>query len=147
MAGMLLVRKKLLVEMAVLVVTLTIVQYLAIGFFLYVRFWWLDILMHAIGGAFVGLLAIWFFYFSGYISNENQARLKFAYIAVAFFTTLIFALLWEVYEFIILYKPLIGSYLTFESYFQDTVKDVVVGLLGSLLAVGYFFITKLHLIR
>jgi len=87
--------------------------------------WWLDLAFHFVGGFAVGSLAI------GLFVARNQTFWKAA--RTVFLSTLLVALLWEVYEFVLrdVYT---------EDYFVDASTDIVLGLAGGLLAL--FFVPR-----
>ncbi|HEY4508106.1 MAG TPA: hypothetical protein VJJ55_00430, partial [Candidatus Paceibacterota bacterium] len=59
-------RARLLRILALLVCVIALMQSAAIVFSLYWTLWWYDILLHFLGGIFIGLLVLWVRFLSGY---------------------------------------------------------------------------------
>ena len=124
--------------MSFLVLLVAGIQLFGIIFFLYTRFWWLDMVAHFLGGAFIGLSAIWLYFFSGYIGKPERST-KFNYIWISLGVTLVVAISWEVYEYIL------GPFFTYENYARDTSTDVLLGMTGAFASSMYFLRTKLRI--
>src|SRR3989338_1331844 len=90
-------RNRLLRDIAVLVCIIAALQFTAISFHLYWTFWWYDIILHFLGGIFVGLLILWFRFFSGYfgVHQHTSEVSTFFFIVIA---TLIVGVGWEAFE-------------------------------------------------
>lgn len=101
--------------------TLALIHTLAVHLFLYWRFPWLDIPMHAFGGM---VVALGFFTLRDLRFFPNKMLHLVSVLALVLFV----ALCWEAFELII-GVPIIGN------YYLDTAADVSLGLLGGL--VGY----------
>jgi hypothetical protein len=102
----------------------------ALQHFLYWHLWWLDILMHFLGGLFVALIGLWFvrrFKLYGKIRSRN-----FLLFDVILFVFIISAL-WESFEFIFEITLLNGA-----QYAIDTIIDFLMGIIGATVA---FYIT------
>lgn len=101
---------------------MAVLHIVALQLFLYWRFWWLDIPMHALGGTVValGLFAAYDFRLF-----RNKTFLKVGYV-IAF--VLLIALLWEAFE---LYAGVPRE----EDYLFDTILDLIMGVVGGYL--GY----------
>ncbi len=115
----------------------------AIYFSLYWIVWWLDIVMHFLGGVWISFLAVWLF-FSEKINLLNGLSAFYAMIIILGITAL-GAVLWEFFEFsfakIIFGK--IEDVIKLADPAQlgvaDTMSDLFFGLLGGLVG-GLFFI-------
>ena len=103
---------------------LAVLHFLSIELHLYWRYPWLDLPIHALGGATValGLLSVHDLF-------PRVSRSFFTFKSVLIFV-LLAALIWEVFE--------VSIGITFEPgrYVIDTLSDIVIGLAGG--AVGYF---------
>ena len=124
-------RNRLLRDIAVLVCIIAALQFTAISFHLYWTFWWYDIILHFLGGIFVGLLILWFRFFSGYfgVHQHTSEVSTFFFIVIA---TLIVGVGWEAFE------RALGQTWSVEGYYVDTILDVIFDLIGSVVAF-YFF--------
>ena len=130
-------KQKLFLEQFILIIIIAVLHFLALQFYLYWTFWWLDILMHFLGGLWVGLTALWFFFFSGYMhKNVNLVRsTKIFLITIA--SVIVVGVLWEVWE---LWADLV--FINEAGYFLDTSLDMVMDTLGGIVA---FIYAKKHL--
>ena len=121
-------RKKLFNRLGILVIGIFTINTLANVFFWYQSIWWLDLVMHFLGGLFVALLIVWVLYV---IFKKLTPQFVFWYIV---FGVLIIALSWELFEFSIWtlfnLKEIINI--------QDSVTDVITGSLGSIVGAIYF---------
>ena len=121
-------RKKLFNRLGILVIGIFTINTLANVFFWYQSIWWLDLVMHFLGGLFVALLIVWVLYA---IFKKLTPPFVFWYIV---FGVLIIALSWELFEFSIWtlfnLKEIINI--------QDSVTDVITGSLGSIVGAIYF---------
>ncbi|MBI2474284.1 MAG: hypothetical protein HYV68_01145 [Candidatus Taylorbacteria bacterium] len=130
-------RNRLLIEMSVLILLLSVVQLLGIFQGAYAKFWWLDMPMHFLGGAFIGISAIWFYFYSGYWPFPPRQAKGRDFMFLAITATFIVAGVWELYEYVL------GPFFTYSSYKLDTTKDIILGMLGSVAGSAYFVNTKL----
>lgn len=126
----------LLRSIAALGIGIFLLQASAIATELYWEIWWFDIVLHFLGGAWVALILLWFFFYSGY-ANAPRIRSLLALFMVAFFSVLIIGALWEWYEWFW------GVAFNIEGYWLDTISDIASdvagGFAGSLFFVRYFW--------
>jgi len=110
-------------------VTIALSHNLALKFFLYWKYPWLDIPMHMLGGMSVafGIAILPFFG----IHLKARYRTFVAYLCGVFFVGLI----WEVFEIVS------GAAVYDEYYIADTIKDFCMDLIGG--AVGYAIVKSL----
>ena len=69
----------------------------ALAFFLYWKYWWFDILLHFLGGIFVGLFALYLYYYSRYIQPQHFHK-RYAFF-LSFATVALIGIMWEFFEF------------------------------------------------
>ena len=96
--------------------------------------WWLDILMHTLGGIFVGSFALYVYYQSSYLEPKH-----FSYFFVFFLvlsTTALIGILWEFFQFGLYHYITHSKLLTL----TDTLGDLLSNLVGSIFS-GIIFIT------
>jgi hypothetical protein len=118
-------KKSLSIFIFVLIFGIAILNNIGNELFLYWRFWWFDIVMHFLGGLWVGLSALWIYYFSGFI-KETKKDSSFIFL-LSFLSVLVVGLGWEVFEFIIEVE--------FSSlYISDTSLDLIMDILGGIIA-------------
>ena len=121
-------RKKLFKRLGILVIGIFTINTLANIFFWYQSIWWLDLVMHFLGGLFVALFIVWVLYA---IFNKLTPPFVFWYVV---FGVLIIALSWELFEFSIWtlfnLKEIINI--------QDSITDVIAGSFGSIAGAIYF---------
>lgn len=110
---------------------LLFLHFIALSFYLYWFYWWLDLVMHFLGGFWVGLLLIWIF---SYFRFFRPVSLKLKILNIMLFVILI-SILWEIFEFLIGHvDPSIGR-----EYQMDTITDLVAGMLGGItVSVAYY---------
>ena len=116
------VRYFLFAQFVVLIVT-AFLHLLGFWLYLYWVFWWYDVVLHALGGAWVALAALWFF---TYIGKSQPSAVTLACVIVV-------GVLWEIFE------VLIG--IPRESnYVLDTSLDLLMDIVGALLTL--FFLRR-----
>lgn len=118
-------KKELFIFDIVLLIFIASLNQIAISFHLYWLVWWFDILMHFLGGLWVGLSALWFVYFSDFLKFfEYNKRNIFL---ISLITTIVVGLGWEVFEFIIEVDFSNG-------YWKDTIQDLIMDTIGAITA-------------
>lgn len=118
-------------EQAITIAIIGILHILAEKFYLYWVFWWFDILMHFLGGVWVGFLALWFLFFSGFVYKNINSPSKVKIFLMTIATVILVGALWEVFEFyagLMLFEP---------NYSFDTSLDMVMDTLGGVFAFIY----------
>ena len=126
-------RHSLLSILAALVCVIVVMQGAAIAFSLYWTLWWYDIVLHFLGGVFIGLLVLWVRFLSGYIAAPlvwSKGRI----FLFTLFWTLVIGIGWEVFEW------LVGNTWDMERYWLDTSIDVALDIIGGV--VGWFYFVK-----
>jgi hypothetical protein len=116
--------KKPLVLIVFLMFFVFFIDKLADKFYWYNSIWYLDMIMHFLGGLWVGLFFIYIYY---YRASKN---LVFKII----FSVLLVGISWEIFEFITF--NMIGR-TPFD--YLDTLADIFFDLSGGLLAILYLF--------
>jgi hypothetical protein len=115
---------QLLFASLVLIVLISSLHIYAGEKYLYFLYWWFDIVMHFLGGVWVGVTFLWLYFFSRFFGQ--QAFQKGKVFKVAIISFVIVGLSWEIFEVFIgvpIYEP---------NYIFDTVSDLIVGTLGVL---------------
>ena len=117
------------------IIMIGVVNAFADHFYLYWKISWLDMLMHFLGGAWIGLTILWIYYLSGKFKNipENRRRVSYVYILAGIVTATI-GILWEVFEFSL------DFFVTFNEFngFYDTTSDILLALIGAIVVAKYF---------
>lgn len=117
-------RKKLLIRLALLIFFIFLVNLVALKFYWYYSIWYFDMIMHFLGGLWLGLAFIWLF-----SAKELTSKLIFKIIL----SVLLIGFLWEIFE-IIFYNYVAEN----PFIILDTVSDICFDLTGGILAVIYF---------
>ncbi len=117
-----------------LIIAIALANGLAMFFFWYWTFRWLDMVMHALAGFWIGGAALWWYYFAK--RNEGRIRKRTPHYVVAFAVgaAVLVGLLWEGFE--------IGLDMsTGRSAYDvvDTISDLLFDAAGGL-AVGCYFV-------
>ncbi len=104
----------------------------AMAHYLFWKFWWYDIMMHALGGLLFGGVFIWVVHYE--LSEAHRARLMRPLYAILFVFTI--GVVWEVFEFFA------GSNLGYSNlyYAFDTIKDLCMDCIGG--ASAYFLYSQ-----
>ena len=126
-------RQKLLTLLLILIYVIVIIHGAAEWFYLYWLFPWFDIMMHFLGGVWVGLAVLWLVYYSGYVPVPRKTK-SFAFMLCLGLVGVV-GLAWEAYEFItriLLHAPL------FPDYAADTTLDMIMDLLGAIVGFWIF---------
>jgi hypothetical protein len=121
-------RKRLFKTLARLIVLIFILNYLGSKFHLYVSIWYFDMLMHFLGGLFLGLALIWLL---SYKDLSLQLFLKLIFKILL--GVLIIGVSWEIFEIIVnntFAKDLFNT--------LDTISDIFFDLAGGTFAIFYF---------
>lgn len=115
--------RKLLIRLISLVFFIFLLNYLAMTFYWYSSVWYLDMLMHFLGGFWVALASI-------YLFPPKNSSLES--ILKIFFVVLMVGVGWEMFEI------LVDWFITGNSFnFLDTASDLFFDLSGGLCAVLY----------
>ena len=126
-------RAKLLKLTLLLIIFITLVHAISLEFYLYLDFWWLDIIMHFLSGFWLVLFVLWILFFA-VCWKVNWQRINTFFLI---FSVLVFNLAvgtaWEFFEF----KLGITSFSSF--YWLNTISDILSNLAGGFLAALIFY--------
>lgn len=120
-----------------IIALIALLHILALNLYLYFYFWWLDLFIHFLGGAWVALACLWLLFISGKISWDRRHS-RAAFIA-AIMTSFIIGLGWEAFEY---WSGLI--FVSVADYARDTVSDLIVDVSGGAAAALYFTLRRLY---
>ncbi len=120
-------RKKLLTRIVTLIFSIFIVNSLAEKFYWYSAIWYFDMIMHFMGGLWVGLVVIW-------LLSPQKTDPDVSFILKAIAGVFLVGVSWEIFEFIF-YNYIAGN----DFNVLDTISDVFFDLAGGTFAVLYFF--------
>jgi hypothetical protein len=124
---------KLLKTLFLFIWTIAFMHIAAEQLYLYWTYRWLDIPMHFLGGAWVGLAALWLWYYSGHLRRKEGPATRPLLVALG--GGLAFGLVWEVYEFLIWMFGGAGLPL---NYVSDSLLDLVMDASGAVFAFGIY---------
>jgi hypothetical protein len=117
-------RKKLFKHIAYFIFFIFLMNLFADKFYWYFSIWYFDMLMHLLGGFWLGLIVIWFFNF-----QDISGRL----ILQIILSVLFLGAGWEFFEFIF------NNFIAQNSFNSlDTISDIFFDLSGGALAILYF---------
>lgn len=111
-----------------------ILNSLATFFFWYEGFLWFDMLMHFFGGIVVTFFLVWLLYHLYRTWREKGAAWRIIILNSGLF--ILVAILWEIMEFSVQHAFDIYGVLATPA---DSVSDIICGLVGSLVALLYYF--------
>lgn len=127
-------RKRLLKHLAYLMFFIFILNSIGLKFYLYYLVWYFDIILHTLGGAWVGL----FFFYVFSRNTEVPSGLKSFFKVIL--GVIVVGLLWEVYEYIVL------NYMGGTPWdMVDSSHDIIFDTLGGFLA--YFYVKKVIMLE
>lgn len=115
---------------------------LAYQFFLFWRYFWLDALLHVLGGLWLGFLGLWFLARRLLPAQTAFRPLVALLLALAF--SALGGVLWEIFEYgLKIFFPVAGWRFTDQNFlallrFKDTISDLAFDLLGGLGAALYY---------
>jgi len=81
--------------------------------------------MHFLGGLYIGIMAIWFFFFSGFIGWNIKTVSKARVFYISLISAIMVGLLWEIFE---IYA---GVVIIDKNYPLDTIIDIIMDILGA----------------
>jgi len=117
-------RKKLFKTLTFLVVSIFLVNLIAVKLYWYSSIWYFDMFMHFAGGLWLGLAAIWLLF------TEN---FYIRFVFKVMFGVLLIGILWEVFEI------LVNNAIAQNPFnILDIVSDIFFDLAGGVTAVLYF---------
>lgn len=128
---------RLLILLFVLIWALAFIHIAAEYFYLYWQFRWFDMVTHYIGGVWVGLAALWLWYYSGYIRRSEGAAPRTLLVALVAGVSV--GIVWELYEYVV--WQLSGRGLP-PNYLPDTALDVCMDILGAFSAYVLFTLLR-----
>lgn len=99
---------------------------------LYFHIWWLDIPMHLIGGLWVSLFVLSWYYRTRHF--DPKVPYPFFVFALAIAATMSIGLFWELFEFSV--DEIVVTFPTHSLF--DTLLDLVMDFLGAVIGAGIF---------
>ena len=117
-------KKKLAGRLVCLILFIFLVNFFANKFYWYSAVWWFDMLMHFLGGFWVGLLFIYLF-----SPKDNSVNSIFKIL----FFVLTIGIGWEMFEILVN-----GAIMRNSFNFLDTISDVFFDLAGGSFSILYF---------
>ena len=116
--------KKFITKLVMLGFIIFLLNYLAVQFYWYTSIWYFDIIMHFLGGIWVGFMIIWFLKIK-LISSKTILQIILGVFLIG--------VLWEFFEIIL------NDYTTQNPFnILDTVSDIFCDLAGGTFATLYF---------
>ncbi len=123
--------EKLIRRLLYIVIILLAMNFLANKFYWYSAIWWLDIIMHFVGGLWIGLLYIWIFRYK--LKNSVQGGDFSSHIFKILFFVLVMGIAWEVFQ------GVVNDTLAKNPFDRnDVIIDLISDLAGGAFAVFYF---------
>lgn len=130
------IQKLYFVSVGGLVVLISFLNALAFQFYWYWKFWWFDMVMHTLGGLFVGSFGLWYYFFRKTIrTNDSSLPTKTAALLVSFIAVAVIGIGWELFELSV------DKFIAFSRHDPvDTASDLFFDTLGSVIALPFFFL-------
>ena len=120
-------RKSLFKHLAVLIFLIFLVNFFANKFYWYYTIWYFDMIMHFLGGFWVGLLALYLF------TSPKASILSFDSVLRILAFVLFIGVSWEIFE--VLVDKVVSRY---PFNILDTTSDLFFDMAGSVFAILYF---------
>jgi len=124
------VKKQVLWPLFGLVVAVGLIHHNAVTHHWYWSYWWMDVLVHCLGGATIGMGALWLLSALGW--ELDLPRVFLIVVGV----TLVVGVGWELFE-------TAAGYFKFERQFPDTFFDLFSDLAGGMSAYVYAVLARL----
>lgn len=106
-----------------------VMNWFSVKLYLYWTVWWIDMVVHFLGGLTVGLAFMWLCSYNNNFKNWSPKKLLF----FALLGTIAVGIIWEIYE---LYFGL-TSLSDGIAYFTDTGSDLIMDFIGGILSFLY----------
>lgn len=103
---------------------------LALNFYLYWTIEWFDILMHFLGGAWVGFGMLYILSIFGFWDNQISRKQEFLIFINLILSLLVIGLTWELWELFVGFSDRLNDRI-------DTILDIIMDLIGCLTAFYY----------
>jgi hypothetical protein len=114
--------KKIFTRVALVIFLIFLLNFVGSRFYWYYSIWYFDIIMHILGGLWVGLAVIWIF-------SKSKVAFSIRNIALFFVGVLIVGIFWEIFEI------LVNETIARNPFnFFDTISDIFCDLTGAGLA-------------
>ena len=124
-------RNMLFKILACLVISICIVNFFASTFHWYYSIWYFDMIMHFLGGAWLGLLAVWLL-----LRKSTALEQPYGLVFKAIVAVFILGAGWELYEALVDYSVVHNfSRFNLGDTFSDVCCDLAGGILATLFAV------------
>jgi len=124
--------KNFLIQLVSLIFFIFLLNYLAMKFYWYLSIWYFDMILHFLGGFWLGLAFIWFFKIKE-ITPKIILKIIFGVLFISIF--------WELFEI------LINDFITKKSFNSlDTISDIFFGMAGGF-SVLFYFLKKIIFIK
>jgi len=115
-------RHPLFILQFILLALLAVIHQYALVHFLYWSYIWLDVFMHFLGGLWLGIVGLWFFYFYKSFPHHSTRALL-----IALACGLGVGIAWEVFE-------VVAGLPVEKNYILDTAIDLLMDTLGAITA-------------
>lgn len=132
------IRKPLFRELFYLLFVVAVLNLLAIKFYLYWSLSEFDSLVHFLGGAWVAMLFLWLYFYSGFFAPPNRKLKNFLLISIL--SVIFVGILWEMFELFVGATDVSDL-----EYPFDTSLDIVMDTLGAISACLYAYIKEISL--
>lgn len=128
-------KEYILYSSSLVLVLISILNYLGGQFYWYWTYKWFDIPVHMLGGVWVGLTTLWLWAHFSHLKVVKTFRMKALGIVV--FSIFFVGISWEIFE-------LLGGItnMTDRGYWPDTIGDIINDFIGGMFAYFVFIKTK-----
>lgn len=121
--------RKFLIRLLSLIFIIFLLNYLASQFYWYTSIWYFDMIMHFLGGVWLGMAIIWL----SFKYNFNSS-IDFNFFTKIILGVLFIGIFWEIFEIVL------NNYTTQNDFnILDTLSDLFFDLAGGFFVILYFF--------
>ena len=122
--------------LVVLIFTIAVIDAMALRYHLFYTYRWFDIPLHLLGGLWVSLSILWYYFI--FRQGKAQIQEEREMFIFALSGTFAVALAWELFEYTV------NAYIVLDKYDMiDTFKDLSMGMIGATIG-ARIFIYKIH---
>lgn len=122
-------KREILYFSLALAITIAVIHAKTVELYLFWTYPWLDLLLHFLGGLWLTVTSLWFFFFSDLFKIRISKRNIFL---VTLISVVVIGLSWEVFEIVI------GVTLGEPNFVTDTVSDLIMDFIGAFLGYKLF---------
>lgn len=124
------IQKTFLTELVLIAIVVAVLHQMALSFSLYWTLDWYDIMMHFLGGVWVGFGTLFIFFTSGLVKITQRIKEPLLILLILILAVLVVGLTWELWELFTGLSNIIED-------LGDTILDLIMDVIGGVAAFYY----------